>query len=49
MLRVKTIHEPIKGDFAKRLTKDVDAMFSRMRKQEKPTPSNTHKLTAFSF
>lgn len=49
MLSVKTIHEPIKGDFAKRLTKDVDAMFSRMRKQEKTTPSKKQKITSFSF
>ena len=49
MLSIKTIHEPIKGEFAKRLTKDVDAMFKRMQKQEKSTLSKKHKKTPFSF
>lgn len=49
MLSIKTIHEPIKGDFAKRLTKDVDAMFKRMQKQKKSTPSKTHKTATFSL
>ncbi|MBO7478139.1 MAG: hypothetical protein J6U04_09430 [Salinivirgaceae bacterium] len=38
MLGVKSIHEPIKGEFAKQFLTDVVRMMKNGRSQKKPAP-----------